>query len=148
VTKKAKVFAVLGVIALFCGLLYYTTTAMTSKYKFDPDKAFTQAFDEDPKRIEGKLDIKTSDDTYDTWMHFRYPHEAKMQHEAEFKPAWCAEAAQWFSNRVPDKSGLQDINHIKFRRRIDNQQTMATSEWIIYNPRTDEHFYRTWGTAR
>jgi hypothetical protein len=151
VSKKNILFAILGVIALFGGLIYYTTGAMVNKYKFDPNKAFSQAFDEDPSRIEGPLDIKVSEDgTYDVWMHFRYPHEAKMQHEADFKPGWVGEAGSWFSrNMPPDKiDGLKDINHIKFRRRIDNQTTMATSEWIIYNPRTDEHFYRTWGTPR
>ena len=133
---------------MFGGLIYYTTGAMTSKYKFDPEKAFNTAFDEDFKRIDGPLEIKKSDTDYDIWMHFRYPHEAKMQHESEFKPAWVAEAAQWFSSRVKDPKGLQDISHIKFRRRQDNQATLVTNEWIIYNPRTDEHFYRTWGTSR
>ncbi|MBS1995316.1 MAG: hypothetical protein JSS86_03355 [Cyanobacteria bacterium SZAS LIN-2] len=148
-SKKNTILAILGVVVLFGGLLYYTTTAMTSKYKFDPNKAFTTAFDEDPLRIEGPLVVTPSDNgNYDTWMYFRYPHEAKMQHESEFQTAWCAEAAAWFSSRVKDPSGLKDINHIKFRRRIDNQATIVTNEWIIYNPRTDEHFYRTWGTAR
>jgi hypothetical protein len=148
VSKKNIIWAVIGVIALFGGLIYYTTGALTSKYKFDPNKAFLQAFAEDPARIEGPLEQKQSDDVYDSWMHFRYPHEAKMLHESDFKPGWSAEAAQWFSTRVADPSGLKDINHIKFRRRIDNQATTVTNEWIIYNPRTDEHFYRTWGTAR
>lgn len=149
-TKQNKVFAVLGVIALFGGLIYYTTTAMTNKYKFDPKKAFVQAFDEDPARIAGPLDIKTSEDVYDVWMHFKYPHEAKLQHELQFKRAdfECPMAAAWFASRVPNAAGLQDVNHIKFRRRLDNQETMVTNEWIIYNPRTDEHFYRTWGTPR
>lgn len=148
-TKQNKILAILGVVALFGGLIYYTSVAMTAKYKFDPNKYFVQAFDEDPKRIEGPLDIKAADDgTYDVWMHFRYPHEAKMLHESDFKPGWAAEAAQWFARRVPDAKGLQDLNHIKFRRRLDNQMTLVTNEWIIYNPRTDEHFYRTWGTAR
>jgi hypothetical protein len=151
VSKQNKIWALIGVIALFGGLIYYTATAMSSKYKFDPDKEFKAAFDEDPRRVEGPFYIKRADDgSYDIVMHFRYPHEAKMQHDSEFKPSWVAEAADWFSRHVPeaDAAGLKDINHIKFRRRIDNQQTVVTNEWIIYNPRTDEHFYRTWGTAR
>jgi hypothetical protein len=148
VTKQNKILAVVGIIALFAGLIWYTTGAMTSKYKFDPKKYFLAAFDEDFDRIEGPLDIKASDDAYDVWMHFKYPHEAKMKHESDFKTGWVAEAAQWFSTRVPDAKGLQDIAHIKFRRRIDNQSAQVTNEWIIYNPRTDEHFYRTWGTSR
>jgi hypothetical protein len=131
VTKQNKILAVVGIIALFAGLIWYTTGAMTSKYKFDPKKYFLAAFDEDFDR-----------------MHFKYPHEAKMKHESDFKTGWVAEAAQWFSTRVPDAKGLQDIAHIKFRRRIDNQSAQVTNEWIIYNPRTDEHFYRTWGTSR
>jgi len=148
VSKQNKIWTVIAILALFGGLIYFTTGAMTNKYKFDPNKAFTDAFDEDPLRIEGPLEIKKSDTDFDTWMHFRYPHEAKLKHEADFKTAWVAEAAQWFGSRVSDPSGVKDINHIKFRRRIDNQTTVVTNEWIIYNPRTDEHFYRIWGTSR
>jgi hypothetical protein len=151
VSNQNKLLAIAAVVALFGGLIYYTTGAMTSKFKFDPDKAFKTAFDEDPARVEGPLFIKKADDgSYDMWMHFKYPHEAKMKHEAEFKPAFAAETASWFSRHLPpgDDKGLQDINHIKFRRRIDNQNVDVTNEWIIYNPRTDEHFYRTWGTQR
>ncbi len=42
---------------------------------------------------KGPSEITRSDTDYDTWMHFKYPHEAKMKHEADFKEAWVADGA-------------------------------------------------------
>ena len=81
-------------------------------------------------------------------MRFKYPHEAKPLNESQWKTAWVGEAQAWFENKYHGHPGLQEINRLKFRKRIVNDRVTVTNEWLIYNPRTDDHYYRIWGTAR
>jgi hypothetical protein len=69
-------------------------------------------------------------------------------HESEYKQTWVGEARDWFERKFPEHAGLKEINRLKFRKRTYNDANAVTNEWLIYNPRTDDHFYRIWGTGR
>ena len=147
-SSKQLVLVIGLVILALAGMGVYTKNVIEEKMKFYPDRLFTAAFDEPFARatdFSGKRDEGTQ---YQAYLHFKYPHEAKPMHESEYKTSWVAEARDWFAERYPNHPGLQEINRLKFRKRTFNDNIGTTNEWIIYNPRTDDHFYRVWGTSR
>lgn len=121
---------------------------ISNKMKFEPSKVFTEAFDEPFERAE-KVDATREDGvSYSVYMHFKYPHECKPKNESQYQEQWCGAARDWFNQKYPNDPGLQEINRLRFRKRTFNDMTTVTNEWILYNPRTDDHYYRIWGTGR
>ena len=146
--SKQAVGITILVIAFVGGLIWYSQNVMTNKWKFVPEKAFTDAFDEPFDRAENLEATREDGMSYSVYMHFKYPHECKPKNESQYQTVWCAEARDWFDKKYPNHPGLQEINRLKFRKRTFNDATTVTNEWLLYNPRTDDHFYRIWGTSR
>lgn len=143
---------VLGIIVLVVafvgGLVWYSQNVLTNKWKFVPQTVFETAFDEPFNRAEKLVATKEDAINYSVYMHFKYPHECKPKNESQYQTQWCAEARDWFNAKYPNDPGLQEINRLKFRKRTFNDTTTVTNEWLLYNPRTDDHYYRIWGTSR
>ncbi|MBP9092154.1 hypothetical protein KBI23_14090 [bacterium] len=147
-SPKKSILFIAALILAVAGMAFYTKGVIEEKMKFYPEKVFTAAFDE-PFNRATEFEGKRVDGTqYEAYLRFKYPHEAKPLNESQYKTAWVGEAQSWFQAKYPGHPGLQEINRLKFRKRIANDRVTVTNEWLIYNPRTDDHYYRIWGTAR
>lgn len=147
-SSKQLVLVIGLAVLVLAGMGFYTKGVIDNKMKFYPDKLFEQAFDEPFNRATDFSGKREDGSTYEAYLHFKYPHEAKPLHESEWKTTWVGEARDWFDARYPGHAGLKEINRLKFRKRTLNETATVTNEWLIYNPRTDDHFYRIWGTIR
>lgn len=147
--SSKQLILVIGLIILAVGGMgFYTKNVIEGKMKFYPDKLFESAFDEPFNRATDFDGKREEGSQYEAYLRFKYPHEAKPLHESQWKTTWVGEARDWFERRYPKHPGLQEINRLKFRKRTLNETATVTNEWLIYNPRTDDHFYRIWGTMR
>ena len=146
--SKKLIGLIFLVVVFVGGLAWYSQVVISRRMKFEPVKVFTDAFDEPVERAEGLVGTKDEGAGYGAYLHFKYPHEAKPKNESQYQTVWCAEAHDWFEQKYPGDPGLQEINRLKFRKRTLNQETAVTNEWLLYNPRTDDHYYRIWGTGR
>jgi hypothetical protein len=148
VSSKQIILIVVALVAILGAMGFYTTNVISNKMRFEPAKLFADAFDEPVNRAEGLVANKDDSGTYNFWMHFKYPHEAKLKHEEEFQQAMVEEARPWFDAKYPGEKALQELNFLKLKRRTFNDATSVTNEWLLYNPHTDDHYYRLWGTNR
>lgn len=147
--SSKQLMVVIGLVVLaVAGMAFYTKNVLEAKLKFYPDKLFESAFEEPYSRATDFQGVREEGNNYQAYLHFKYPHEAKPMHESEYNQSWVGEAHDWFSRKFPNHPGLTEINRLKFRKRTFNDATSVTNEWLIYNPRTDDHYYRVWGTGR
>lgn len=126
----------------------YMSNVYAERNRFTPEKIFKKAFDEDVLRAEHLEGTKDDSTQYDVRLHFKYPHEPKPFNESEYKTGWFMEARNWFNERYPNEKALQEMDFLKFKQRQKNETTLVTNEWILYNPHTDDVYYRVFGTAR
>lgn len=141
-----------GIGIIFLALLTFTGFYCFNVYKdrnaFSPEKIFEAAFDESVLRAENLTGVKDESTQYDVRLHFKYPHEPIPKNNAEYKTAWCNEARNYFNAVFPNEKPLQEMQFLKFKKRLHNDTTMVTNEWLLYNPHTDDVYYRIFGTAR
>lgn len=138
------VIAIVVIIVAVCGV--YSAKIIGDQVKFKPIDCFEQNFDGHKVRVSDISGDRVQTGISDEWIHFKYLGKATVKHENEFKEGWALEGREWFLKKFPDHAGLTtDLQRLKFYKRVENQRASVQNEWLLYNPRTDDHFYRRWG---
>jgi|AGTN01.2.fsa_nt_gi hypothetical protein len=148
---QAKPFIMLVVIAIVAFAGYYGYTVMHEQYTVNPDKIYARTFSEDPKSITDLTGDGTISGDYDYWVHFRLVgRRAQLIKESDFKEEKGPDrevARRWFTEKLPDTLGAKDTQrqYLKFFHRVDSTTANISHEWLLYNWRTDDHYYRKFG---
>jgi hypothetical protein len=137
--------AVLGVVGYFIYKIGF------SDYTVRPPKIFAEAFDEKPEVVTGLTGGGVVSGNYDYWIHFKLPGRmAEIKNKSEFQQNDQDKemARRYFAGvETPPSTSLSvdQFNNLKFYSRVKNETQSVTSEWLLYNWRTDDQFYRKWG---
>ncbi len=126
--------------------IYYSYSVISNQVKYKPESTFENNFDGHKVRVSDLQGDKVQTGISDEWIHFKYLGRAPLKHQSEFEKKWAIEGRDWFLEKFPNHPGLTtDLQRLEFYKRTENQHASVINEWLIYNPRTDDHFYRRWG---
>lgn len=150
---QAKPFIALVVIAIVGFIAYYGYTVMHEQYTVNPSKIFKQTFTEDPasSSIVDLTGGGSISGDYDYWLHFRLVgRRAGLIKDSEFKEEKGPDrevARRWFAEKLPDTLGAKDTQrqYLRFFHRVDSTTANISHDWLLYNWRTDDHYYRKFG---
>ena len=145
--KQIALIAVL-VLAILGGMGYYSSSVLSNKWKFSPEKVFEEAFDEPVARAEHLTGDRDPSGDFNTWLHFKYPHIPVQKNKDQWKDAMVDEGRMWFAEKYPEDKALNELQFLKLQRRTWNDAVSVTNEWLLVNKHTDDCYYRIWGTSR
>jgi hypothetical protein len=147
---QAKPFILLVVIAIVGFADFYGYKVMSEQYTVNPEKIFKQTFTEEPSAIVDLTGDGSISGDYDYWLHFRLVgRRAGLIKDSEFKEEKGPDrevARRWFAEKS-DTLGAKDTQrqYLRFFHRLDSTTANISHEWLLYNWRTDDHYYRKFG---
>lgn len=150
-SSMAKPVMALIVVAVIGFVGYFIYKVGFGNYTVNPQKIFAEAFEEKPDAITDLTGGGEVSGNYDYWIHFKLTGRmAELKNKADYgqNDQDKEMARRYFAGvETPSSPALtvDQYNNLRFYNRVKNETQSVTSEWLLHNWRTDDHFYRKWG---
>lgn len=133
---------------IFLPLLFFAASRFGESSNITIEKVYSRYFDT-PITSVSELDGKTSWTTnFEAYCRFKYSDKVQLKHASEFHSRWAEDARRWFAERWPDDRALWDRDaNLTFLYRVDNSPEAIRNEWLLHNKRTNDYYFRVWGTT-
>ena len=138
------VLAVLVVIIVLAMGVYIFHVLSNVIYE-TPQAIFSQAFKTDLNDISELQGDGGWAAGYEYYLHFKSKQMVDLKHASEYEEKYCENARRWFLAKYPQSASLMDNQHLHLLARRKNTEISVINQWLLYNIRTDDYFYRIWG---